>query len=78
MLMPAAATVIALVVLIAGMRAAARAAAGLTESLRRFSSAAVGGDELSRLAVGLGDHAVATRAAADRLRALNARSQPRR
>ena len=68
MLAPAAATVIALGVLIAGMRAVAHAAAGLTGSLRKSSSAAVAGDELSRVAVRLGDHAEATRAAADRLR----------
>ena len=76
MLAPAAATVIALGVLIAGMQAVARAAAGLTGSLRRSSSAAVAGDELSRVAARLGDHAESTRAAADRLRAPAARSQP--
>ena len=69
MLAPAAATVIALGVLIAGMRAVAHAAADLTASLRKSSSAAVAGDELSRVAARLGDHAEATRAAADQLRA---------
>ena len=69
MLAPAAATVIALGVLICGLRAVARAATGLTGVLRKTSSAAVASDELSRLAVRLGDHAEATRAAADRLRA---------
>ena len=68
MLAPAAATVVALVVLVAGLRAVARAAADLTGALRRSSSAAVAGDELSRVAAGLGDHAEATRVAADRLR----------
>lgn len=67
MLAPAAATVIALVVLITGMRAVARAAAALSASMRKSSSAAVAGDELSRFAARLGDHAEATRAAADRL-----------
>ena len=69
MLAPAAATVVALGVLIYGLRAAAQAAADLTGALRRTSSAAVASDELSRFAVRLGDHAEATRAAADRLRA---------
>lgn len=69
MLAPAAATVIALGVLIYGLRAVAHAAADLTGALRKSSSAAVAGDELSRFAVRLGDHAEATRAAADRLRA---------
>ncbi len=69
MLAPAAATVIALGVLIVGMRAVAHAATDLTGSLRKSSSAAVAGDELSRFAARLGDHAEATRAAADRLRA---------
>ena len=69
MLAPAAATVIALGVLICGLRAVAYAAADLTGALRKTSSAAVASDELSRLAVRLGDHAESTRAAADRLRA---------
>lgn len=67
MLAPAAATVIALGVLIHGLRAVACAAAGLTGALRRTSAAAVASDELSRLTVRLGDHAEATRAAAGRL-----------
>ena len=69
MLAPAAATVIALAVLVAGLRSVAQAAAGLTEALRRSSATAVAGDELSRLAARLGDHAEATRAAAGRVRA---------
>ncbi|MXW94291.1 MAG: hypothetical protein F4110_06970 [Acidimicrobiaceae bacterium] len=69
MLVPAAATVIALGVLICGLRAVARAAAGLTGALRKTSAAAVASDELSRSAARLGDHAEATRAAADGLRA---------
>ena len=68
MLAPAAATVIALGVLICGLRAVAHAAADLTGALRKSSSAAVASDELSRFAVRLGDHAEATRAAADQLR----------
>jgi len=68
MLAPAAATVIALGVLICGLRAVAYAAADLTGALRKTSPAAVASDELSRFAVRLGDHAEATRAAADRLR----------
>ncbi len=68
MLVPAAAIVIALGVLTAGLRAVGGAAADLTAALRRSSSAAVAGDELSRHAARLGDHAEATRAAADRLR----------
>ena len=69
MLAPAAASVIALAVLVAGLRSVAPAAAGLTEALRRSSATAVAGDELSRLAAHLGDHAEATRASADRVRA---------
>ena len=69
MLAPAAATVIALAVLVAGLHSVAQAAAGLTEALRRSSATAVAGDELSRLAAHLGDHAEATRASADRVRA---------
>ena len=69
MLAPAAASVIALAVLVAGLRSVAQAAAGLTEALRRSSATAVAGDELSRLAAHLGDHAEATRASADRVRA---------
>lgn len=68
MLAPAAVTVIALGVLVAGLRAVARAAADLTGSLRKSLSTAVAGDEFSRVAARLGDHAEATRAAADRLR----------
>lgn len=68
MLAPAAATVVALVVLVAGLRAVARAAEDLTGALRRSSSAAVAGDEAARSVTRLGDHAEATRAAADRLR----------
>ncbi|MCE2511770.1 MAG: hypothetical protein J4F50_04275 [Acidimicrobiia bacterium] len=77
MLAPAAATVIALRVLVAGMRAVAQASADLTGALGKSSSAAVAGDELSRVAARLGDHAEATRAAADRLRA-NRAALPRR
>lgn len=69
MLAPAAATVIALGVLVCGLRAVAYAAADLTGALRKTSSAAVASDELSRVAVRLGDHAESTRVAADRLRA---------
>ena len=69
MLAPAAASVIALAVLVAGLRSVAQAASGLTEALRRSSATAVAGDELSRLAAHLGDHAEATRASADRVRA---------
>jgi len=69
MLAPAAATVIALGVLIYGLRAVAQASTDLIGALRRTSSAAVASDELSRFAVRLGDHAEATRAAADQLRA---------
>ncbi|MCY4664506.1 MAG: hypothetical protein OXC00_07570 [Acidimicrobiaceae bacterium] len=68
MLAPAAATVIALGVLVHGLRAVAHASAELTGALRKSSSAAVAGDELSRVAARLGDHAEATRAAADQLR----------
>ena len=73
MLAPAAATVIALVALVAGLGAVARAAADLTEALRKSAAAAVAGDEVSRSATRLGDHAEATRAAADRLRARKVR-----
>ena len=69
MLAPAAATVVALVVLVAGLRRAARASAELAWALRRSSATAVAGDELARVARRLGDHAEATRAAADRVRA---------
>lgn len=68
MLAPAAAIVVSLGVLVAGMRSVAHAAADLTGSLRKSSPAAVAGDELARLAARLGDHAETTRAAADRLR----------
>ena len=68
MLAPAAATVIALAVLVAGLRSVGQAAAELTGSLRRSSATAVAGDELSRLAARLGDHAEATRTRADRVR----------
>ena len=68
MLAPAAATVIALVVLVAGLRSVGQAASELTGTLRRSSATAVAGDELSRLAARLGDHAEATRARADRVR----------
>lgn len=68
MLAPAAATVIALGALVYGLRAVGHAAADLTGALRKSSSAAVAGDELSRFAARLGDHAEATRAAADQLR----------
>ena len=68
MLAPAAATVIALVVLVAGLRSVGQAASELTGALRRSSATAVAGDELSRLAARLGDHAEATRARADRVR----------
>ena len=77
MLAPAAATVIALVVLVAGVRSVARAAAGLGATLRRSSATAVAGDELSRLAARLGDHAEATRASADRLRGRASRRAPK-
>ena len=80
MLAPAAASVIALAVLVAGLRSVAQAAAGLTEALRRSSATAVAGDEMSRLAARLGDHAEATRASADRVRAPRpgrSRRQPR-
>lgn len=68
MLAPAAATVIALAVLVAGLRSVGRAASELTGALRRSSATAVAGDELSRLAARLGDHAEATRSRADRVR----------
>jgi len=68
MLAPAAATVIALGVFVYGLRAVAHASADLTGAVRTSSSAAVAGDELSRFAARLGDHAEATRAAADHLR----------
>ncbi|MYB02662.1 MAG: hypothetical protein F4011_11280 [Acidimicrobiaceae bacterium] len=68
MLAPAAATVIALAVLVAGLRSVGQAAAELTGALRRSSATAVAGDELSRLAARLGDHAEATRSRADRVR----------
>ena len=76
MLAPAAASVIALAVLVAGLRSVAQAAASLTEALRRSSATAVAGDELSRLAARLGDHAEATWASADQVRA--SRPGPRR
>jgi len=69
MLAAAAASVVALGVLAGGLRAVARAAAELAGALRKSSSSAVAGDEMSRLAARLGDHAEATRARADRLRA---------
>ena len=68
MLAPAAATVIALVVLVTGLRSVGQAAAELTGALRRSSATAVAGDELSRSAARLGDHAEATRTRADRVR----------
>ena len=80
MLAPAVATVIALAVLVAGLRSVAQAAASLTEALRRSSATAVAGDELGRLAARVGDHAEATRASADDLRASRpgrSRRQPR-
>ena len=70
MLAPAAATVTAVGVLVVGSRAVAQAAADLSAALRKSSSAAVAGDELSRIATRLADHAEATRSAADRLRTL--------
>ena len=69
MLAPAAATVIAVVALVCGLRAVAHASADLSGALRKSSSAAVASDEASRLVTRLGDHAEATRASADRLRA---------
>lgn len=75
MLAPAAATVVALVVLVAGLRRVALAAAELTGALRRFSAAAVASDELSRVSGHLGDHAEATRARADEVRSRWTRSQ---
>ena len=76
MLAPAAATVVALVVLVVGLRRVGLAAAELAGSLRRFSAAAVAGDELSRVAGHLGDHAEATRARADDVRGRRTRPQP--
>ncbi|MCY3651252.1 MAG: hypothetical protein OXG40_16025 [Acidimicrobiaceae bacterium] len=67
MLAPAAATVVALAVLVTGIRGVGHAAAELTGALRRSSATAVAGDELSRLAARLGDHAEATRTRADRV-----------
>ncbi|MCY4279678.1 MAG: hypothetical protein OXC59_03065, partial [Acidimicrobiaceae bacterium] len=64
MLVPAAATVCSAVALVVGMRTVAGASAELREALRKSSSAAVAGDELSREAARLGDHAASTRAAA--------------
>ena len=75
MLVPAAATVVALVVLVAGLHRVGQAATELTGALRRFASAAVAGDELSRKAGHLGDHAEATRARADDVRGRWTRSQ---
>ena len=69
MLAPAAATVIAAVALVYGLRTVALASADLAGALRKSSSAAVASDEASRLVTRLGDHAEATRASADRLRA---------
>lgn len=76
MLAPAAATVIAAVALVCGLRAVARASADLAAALRKSSSAAVASDEASRLVTRLGDHAEATRASADHLRARKRRRQP--
>ncbi len=64
MLAPAAATVCAAVVLIVGMKAVAAASTELRKALRKFSATIVAGDELSRSAVKLGDHAETTKVAA--------------
>lgn len=80
MLAPAAATFIACVALITGMRAVALAAADLGDALRKSSSSAVASEEASRLVTRLGDHAEETRASADRLRGLRrdgSRKHPR-
>ena len=76
MLAPAAATVLAVAVLVAGLRRVAQASAELSGTLRRSSATAVAGDELSRLAARLGDHAEATRASADLLRSRASRRRP--
>lgn len=78
MLAPAVAIVIAFAVLAVGLRLAAGAATELRGSLRRSSATAVAGDELMRAAATVGDHAEATRAAADMVRpAQRGRSRPR-
>ncbi len=63
MLAPAAAVVCAATVLIIAIKTLASACTELRDSLRKSSSAAVAGDELSRGATQLGDHAESTRAA---------------
>ena len=69
MIAPAAATVIALVVLAVGLRRVAGATTALRGSLRKTAATAVAGDELTREVSTVADHAVATRAASDGLRA---------
>ncbi len=67
MLAPAAATVLALVVLVAGLRSAARAAEALRTAVRGLAAAAVASDELLRSVSTVADHAASTRASSDRL-----------
>ena len=69
MIAPAAVTVIALVVLSVGLRRVAEATAALRGALRKTAATAVAGDELTREVSTFADHAVATKAASDGLRA---------
>ena len=68
LLLPAAATVTALVVLAVGLRTVARAAEALQAALRRSAATSVASDELLRAVSTVADHAAATRASSDRLR----------
>lgn len=81
LLAPAAATVLALVVLTVGLRRAARAMEALRSTLRRSAATSVASDELLRAVSSAADHAEATRASSDRLRGRQgprSRLRPRR
>ena len=67
MLVPAAATVAALVVLTVGLRTLARAAGALRATLRESAATSVASDELLRSVSTVAGHAAATRASVDRL-----------
>lgn len=68
MLASAAASILALLVLTVSLRSVARETAALREAIRRYAATAVAGDELMRVAVSVGGHALATRAALDQTR----------
>lgn len=81
MLVPAAAAVMALVVLTVGLRTVARAAGSLRAALRESAATSVASDELLRAVSAVADHAAVTRASSDRLRGRprpGSRSRPHR